>query len=114
MHPRACFLHGVSTGLQWMNAVSTCDGCCRRKLLEKHRGSQHLFLKLYAPGVADRPAQAQDGTESSMGDLWMQRWMPEYDQWFAIDDHKAMAAQVCNQPVSNANLQTLGALKATD
>lgn len=62
-------------------------------MLEKHRGSQHLFLKLYAPGVADRPAQAEDGSESSMGDLWMQRWMPEYNEWFNIDNTKAMSAQ---------------------
>lgn len=62
-------------------------------MLEKHRGSQHLFLKLYAPGVADRPAKAEDGTESSMGDLWMQRWMPEYNEWFNIDNTKAMSAQ---------------------
>ena len=69
-----------------------------RKLLEKSRKTQHLFLKLYAPGVADKPARALDGHEGIMGDLWMERWMPEYSEWFAIDDRKAMAAQVPPPP----------------
>ncbi|KAK9867221.1 hypothetical protein WJX84_008701, partial [Apatococcus fuscideae] len=58
-----------------------------RKLLEKSRPSQNLFLKLFAPGVEKRPATAPDGSESTMGKLWVDKWLSEVDEWFAINDH---------------------------
>ncbi len=63
-------------------------------MLERSRKSQNLFLKLFAPGVEKRPATGPDGKESTMGKLWVDKWLAESKEWFTIDDHKCCAGQV--------------------
>ena len=66
-----------------------------RKVLERSRKAQNLFLKFFAPGVEKRPATAPDGHQSTMGTLWVDRWLSESTESFCIDDPRCCAAQVC-------------------
>ncbi len=55
---------------------------------------QRNFHQNFTPGVAEQPMQDDQGQQRTLGEVWMDVWLREYDDWFASDNKYAVASQV--------------------
>ncbi|KAK9867289.1 hypothetical protein WJX84_001027 [Apatococcus fuscideae] len=55
---------------------------------------QRNFHQNFTPGVAEQPMQDDQGQQRTLGEVWMDVWLREYDDWFASDNKYAVASQI--------------------